>query len=79
MRTGERKQELDVVMEHASCAGDNYYFDMEQKEFHDEMPDNEEEKFYKGNAGKVKLVLRRISKRLRNRLQLSHRPKNSLI
>lgn len=48
MFSEERKKELDRLMERASCAGDEYYFDMEQDEFDEEMEGNEEEEFYKG-------------------------------
>ena len=44
----ERKKELDILMERASCAGDDYYLDMEQDEFDDEMEGRDEEEFYKG-------------------------------
>lgn len=48
MLSEERKKELDILMERASCAGDDYYLDMEQDEFDDEMEGCEEEEFYKG-------------------------------
>ena len=47
MLSEERKKELDILMERASCAGDEYYFDMEQDEFDEEMEGYEEEEFYK--------------------------------
>lgn len=37
MLSEERKKELDILMKRASCAGDDYYLDMEQDEFDDEM------------------------------------------
>lgn len=48
MLSEERKEELDALMERASCAGDEYYFDMEQDEFDEEMEGSEDEEFYKG-------------------------------
>ena len=47
MLSEERKEELDALMERASCAGDEYYFDMEQDEFDEEMEGSEDEEFYK--------------------------------
>lgn len=48
MLSEERKKELDIFMERASCAGDDYYLDMEQDEFDDEMEDFVDDEFYKG-------------------------------
>ena len=48
MLTEERKIELDLLLERASCAEDEYYFDMAQDEFEEEMEGSEEEEFYKG-------------------------------
>lgn len=48
MLSEERKKELNALIERASCAGDEYYFDMEQDEFDEEMEGCEDEEFYKG-------------------------------
>lgn len=48
MLSEARKEELDRLMERASCADDEYYFDMEQDEFDEEMEGSEDEEFYKG-------------------------------
>ena len=48
MLSEERKKELDILMERASCAGDDYYFNMEQDEFDDELEDFVDDEFYKG-------------------------------
>ena len=37
MLSEERKKELDIFMERASCAGDDYYLDMEQDESWNKM------------------------------------------
>lgn len=48
MLSDNRKKQLDILLERASCAGDEYYFDMEQAEFDEEMAGAEDEEFYKG-------------------------------
>ena len=46
MLAEQRKEELDRLLQRAACAGDAYYFDMDQDEFDEEMEDSEEEEYY---------------------------------
>lgn len=77
MLSEERKKELDILMERASCAGDEYYLDMEQDEFDDEMEGCEEEEFYKGFCRQREIGLKLIKKKLQNYFRISHPLKNS--
>lgn len=43
----KRKQELDTLREWAVCAGDDYYFSMDQSDFEKSMKDCENEEFFK--------------------------------
>lgn len=77
MLSEERKKELDILMERASCAGDDYYLDMEQDEFDDEMEGCEEEEFYKGFCHQREIGFEAYKKKLQNYFRISHPPKNS--
>lgn len=46
MLTADRMRELDLLLERASAVRDEYYFDMDQEEFDDEMEGSEDEEFY---------------------------------
>lgn len=66
----KRKQELEILKTWADCAGDNYYFSMEQPKFDENMKNCKEEEFFKAYSRQRKIGLEEFANEMSNKIAL---------
>ncbi|NDV66680.1 DUF4274 domain-containing protein [Bacteroides sp. 224] len=69
-----RQTELDSIVTWAACAGDNYYFNMQQADFEKSMKGNEEEDFYKAYVYQREIGLEKFQTEIAEKIAAIYNP-----